>query len=123
MSPSAIVLSPTARTTETLERIGPGLPADATVWSDRRIYEASASTLLDVIRELPGEFSEAMLIGHNPGLGSLAVELAGSSPEAARMQAKYPTGALTSFSAGGSWNRVSPRNAKLELFLTPKELG
>jgi phosphohistidine phosphatase len=123
VTPDAIVLSPTARTTETLERIRPGLPADADAWTDRRIYGATASSLLDLIRELPADYGEAMLIGHNPGLGWLAAELAGSAPDAARIRAKYPTGALASFSFGGEWSRLSPGTTTLERFLIPKELG
>jgi phosphohistidine phosphatase len=123
VEPDAVVLSPTARTTETLERIRGGLPEDAESWTDRRIYGASASTLLDLIRELPESVGEAMLIGHNPGLGWLAVELAGNSPEAARMRVKYPTGALASFEIDGPWNGVAPHTATRPRFLIPKELG
>lgn len=122
MAPDAIVVSPTARTTETLERIRGGLPVEAASWTDGRIYGASAATLLELIRELPEGVGETMLIGHNPGLGWLAVELAAGAPEAARMRAKYPTGALASFAIEGAWNRTGPRTAKLERFLAPKEL-
>lgn len=122
MAPEAIIVSPTARTTETLERIRPGLAESADVWTEGRIYEASAATLLEVVHELPDEFAEAMLIGHNPGLGWLAVELAGNSPDASRMRVKYPTGALASFKFSGSWNRAAAGTATLERFLTPREL-
>jgi phosphohistidine phosphatase SixA len=64
-----------------------------------------------------------MLIGHNPGLGALAVELAEREPQAASMQAKYPTGALASFRVEGAWDRLSPRTATLERFVPPKLLS
>jgi phosphohistidine phosphatase len=118
-----VVLSPTARTTETLERIRAGLPDDVETWTDSRIYGASASTLLDLVHELPESVGEVMVIGHNPGLAWLAVELAGNTPETARMSVKYPTGALASFGIEGAWRRTTAHTTTLERFLIPKELG
>lgn len=122
VAPEVVVLSPTARTTETFERIRSGLPEDVEHWTESRIYGATASTLLDLIRELPNSVGEAMLIGHNPALGWLAVELAGDAPDAARMRAKYPTGALASFTLTEPWHRTAPDTARLERFLIPREL-
>lgn len=44
------------------------------------IYEASAWTLLHIVRSLPPEHEEVMLFGHNPGLSALAHDLCKSCP-------------------------------------------
>jgi phosphohistidine phosphatase len=44
------------------------------------IYEASAWTLLHIVRSLPPDVDEAMLFGHNPGLSNFAHDLCQECP-------------------------------------------
>src|SRR3546814_1190050 len=71
-----IVASPAVRVVETLDIFRPaaGLDALEPHW-DRRIYLASAATLLDVIREAGRDARHLLIAGHNPGLEDLVLML------------------------------------------------
>ena len=122
--PDAVVVSPATRTAETYELIKGGIRGDYEHWNERRIYGASTDELLGVIQELPEAVGEALIIGHNPAVESLALMLAGnaSGEGAARMRNKYPTGAMASFAIAAPWVRLRPEVAALERFVRPKDL-
>src|SRR3546814_19197429 len=63
-----IIASPAVRVTETLDIFQPaaGLDALEPHW-DRRIYLASAATLIDVIRDPGRDAGHLLISGHNPG--------------------------------------------------------
>lgn len=72
--PDLIVCSPAKRALQTLQLLD--LPADTVVY-DKRIYEASATTLISIVQALNDRFGSAMLIGHNPSMSGLASQLGG----------------------------------------------
>ena len=71
-----IIASPAVRVTETLDLFQPAAALDALEphW-DRRIYLASAATLIDVIRDMGKDAEHLLISGHNPGLEDLVLEL------------------------------------------------
>ena len=76
------------------------------------IYEAPESALLKVIRSTPAEIRTLLMIGHNPGLQDLSLDLVGDgSREArARLSVEFPTAALAIIDIeGDAWTRVPPR--------------
>jgi len=66
--PTLIVSSPAMRARQTAEFFKEGGHFDAEIQFDPRIYEASMTTLRDVISEFPDRFERVMLVGHNPGM-------------------------------------------------------
>ena len=66
-----------------------------------------------------------LLIGHNPGLETLAGLLVGSGDEdlRRRLAAKFPTGALATLSFEERWCALAPEAATLEAFAVPRELA
>src|ERR1700743_3822982 len=62
-----IVASPAVRVAETLDAMFEGYGKRLTPVWDRRIYLASAATLLEVVQETPDEVGSLLLVGHNPG--------------------------------------------------------
>src|SRR5262245_14700502 len=63
-----VLCSTSARTRETWQYASAaGLDA-GDVWYDRRIYNAAAETLLEVVREAPETAGTVLLIGHAPGV-------------------------------------------------------
>jgi phosphohistidine phosphatase len=64
-----------------------------------------------------------MLIGHNPGIQDLALSLARTGPEIARVRRKFPTAALATLEFSGSWRELAPRTAEVVSFVKPKELS
>ena len=63
-----------------------------------------------------------LLIGHNPGIGDLAVMLAGHGDRAARaaMAAKFPTAALALLAIDRRWSAAEAGAATLDEFWTPR---
>ena len=100
----------------------PGLGAPE-VWTEVALYAASAETLFQRARTLPDEVEEAMLVGHNPGLGNLLLLLAAPGELRERAEAKVPTGALATLEADiSSWSELEPGGARLVAFVVPREL-
>jgi phosphohistidine phosphatase len=80
--------------------------------------------LLERLRRVPVTVVSAMLIGHNPGLRELALDLASTGTELERLEAKLPTAALATLTfANADWNRLAPGEAVLAAYVVPKQLG
>jgi phosphohistidine phosphatase len=120
--PDLVLCSSAARTVETLERIRPVLPAGTSVEIEDGLYAADADELLAHIHGVPTTVACALLIGHNPGTGDLAVMLAGRGNGAARaaMAAKFPTAALARLAFDVRWSAVEAGTGTLEEFWTPR---
>lgn len=120
--PDLVLCSSAARTVETLERIRPALPAGTAMEVDDGLYGADSDELLARVRHVPETVACVLFIGHNPGIGDLAVMLAGHGDRAARaaMAAKFPTAALASLAIDQRWSAVEAGAATLDEFWTPR---
>lgn len=77
--PGIILCSPAQRARQTAGLLFKDMGGSMdTIQFDEQIYEASADTLMDLIRNLPDNSASAMIIGHNPSMGWLANQLADS---------------------------------------------
>jgi phosphohistidine phosphatase len=73
IKPDLILASPATRAAMTARHITEYLNTDiANLRFDVTIYEASASSLLKILQQIPNKFERVMLVGHNPALTSLA---------------------------------------------------
>ena len=70
-----VVASPAVRVVETLDEVQRGFGRTLAPAWDRRIYMASAVTLLDLVRDLPAAAGDVLMVGHNPGLEDLVLLL------------------------------------------------
>lgn len=119
-----VVASPAVRVVETLDHVGQGYGSDlAPVW-DQRIYLASTATLLDVIHGLPDEVERVLLVGHNPGLEELVLQLV---PDGGTLrdevEIKFPTATLAEMTFDGvRWEEVKADSATLTRFVRPRDL-
>ena len=119
-----VVASPAVRVVETLAGVESGYGRTlAPVW-DRRIYLASAVTLLDLVHEVPAATERLLLVGHNPGLEDLALWLVPISEDPLRMalESKYPTATLAEMTFAGDWADLKPGAAQLTKFVRPRDL-
>lgn len=119
-----VVASPAVRVVETLAQVETGYGRTlAPVW-DRRIYLASAVTLLDIVRESPAAAARALLVGHNPGLEDLAMLLVPLSDAPARvtLEAKYPTATIAEITFEGDWAELAAGAGRLTRFVRPRDL-
>jgi phosphohistidine phosphatase len=131
--PGQVLCSTARRARETWQFAQAGLAATPPVTFDARIYEASATDLLALIREVPPATGTLLLIGHNPAIEDLALLLVtapggGPGPGGAasgdleRMRSKFPTAAVAALGFHGTWPGLAPGQAQLTAFVTPHDL-
>lgn len=115
--PDLIISSPAERAKHTAELVKEAGEFSARIRFEERIYEASSSTLLDILSGVEDRFENVLIVGHNPGFENLVRILTGKSEE-------MPTAALAKISLSiKSWAEISPQSGKLEIFLRPKEIA
>ena len=119
VEPDHALVSGARRTRETWEALsaaaGWSLEADL----DAGLYAAGPDAALDLVRQVPDQVRELLVIGHNPTVGYLAQLLSdGTGDEAAtrEMTAGYPTCALTVFEYDGAWADLDLGSARVAAF-------
>ena len=115
LHPDAIIASPAKRVVETLAALAEGygsLGADY----DRRVFNASPETLLDVVRQADDGAQTLMLVGHNPGLHLLLLDLTHGDERGlrTRIEESFPTSALAAVDiAASSWTDAAPASGEV----------
>ena len=113
---------------ETWQLAAAELGGDPAVSFEAGIYQATADSLLALIRRTPGDVATLLMVGHDPGVPNLALLLAGSAADGAasgaldRIRAKYPTAAVAVLEFAGAWSRLGPGRARLTGFVVPRDL-
>jgi len=125
--PAVVLCSSAVRTRETLDVIAPVL-GEPEVLIEDGLYGASADGLLARLQAVPDSAESVLLIGHNPGIGDLALALAvdddGDGDALRRLREGVPTGALaTLVLADGGWAELRDGGAALADYVIPRELG
>ena len=124
--PGLILCSTAARTRQTLAPLVKSLSSPTPPISlEKQLYLASESELLERLQALSDDVETVMLIGHNEGIGELAVALAGLGPPEAlqRLRDKYPTGTLALLTLPqGPWSALAPGTCELLAFVRPRDL-
>ena len=123
--PDLALVSPATRTRETIALAMAHWPAPAPLQINRAIYLAEAPDLLNLLRAAPDEARTLMIVGHNPGLAELALNLtAGGDPQARmRMMESFPTCALALYEAPVEhWAELGFHSLRLKDFLTPDHM-
>ena len=123
--PDLILCSSAQRTQQTLELAFPRLPDTVEVRHSEEIYLASRRLLRRAVTATDPAFAHLMIIGHNPGMQSLANQLAGSGDddELAAMARKFPTAALAVIDFDEKeWRQIRPFSGHLNRFVRPKTL-
>jgi len=124
--PDVVVCSTARRARQTWELVAPELGGSPSVTFEPRAYDASALTLLYLAQELPSQYRAALLIGHNPAISDLANSLAAADGPPAADGAppppaiRFPTAAVAVLEFTGDWPTLTPRQARLLDFATPK---
>jgi phosphohistidine phosphatase len=121
-----VVAAPAQRVIETIDHVVTGYGETLAPAWDRRIYLASAATLLDIVRELPDAHGRVLLVGHNPGLEDLVLLLVPDrSDDALRdgIEEKYPTASLAELTLDSEhWTEFTANAANLSRFIRPRDL-
>jgi len=127
LAPDVVLVSTARRTLETLEALEP--------WDDTplvepmdSLYLANPLQLTAALHGVAETVRSVLLIGHNPGLHDLAMELAGpramtaGGVNEATLAKGFPTCALAEFVVAGSWWDLREGGGRLVRFLTPAML-
>jgi phosphohistidine phosphatase len=79
--------------------------------------------MIDLVREFPGGAATVVLVGHEPGVSRLVLQLAdrANAAERGRISAKFPTCAAAVLAVAGAWAGAVPGSATLEWFRTPRD--
>lgn len=117
-----VLCSPALRTIQTLEAIKPALEKTAEVTIDDSLYTFNPIHIIERLIEVQGSKKEVMIIGHNPGIQSIALTFAPPGSQRERISIKYPTGSLAIIGLeNGSWDLSNPVITSFR-FITPKEI-
>ena len=92
LTPDLVVSSDAIRARSTAEAVAAAAEYNGTILLDRRLYLASATEIVGVLRDvLEADVHTAMIVGHNPGLEELLARLTGTRED-------LPTSALARIS-------------------------
>ena len=120
-----VVASPAVRVTETIAEVEAGYGRTLAPEWDKRAYLASVATLLDLVRETDEAHARLLLVGHNPGLEELVLELVPDAAGGLRdaVEEKYPTATLAELTFDvAAWRDCGPGGATLTRFVRPRDL-
>jgi phosphohistidine phosphatase len=120
-----VLASTAARVRETIDGVQEKYDFGVPIRFDQRIYLASAETLLALVRGLGDEIGAALIVGHNPGLERLIVELTHNDKRGlrAKVDGKFPTAALAEIGLPAKhWPDVAPGSGEIVELILPKAL-
>ena len=116
--PDEVRCSSSARTRETLDRLG--LPDVTEVHFSRALYLAEAEDMLPELRRAEGDV--VLMLGHNPGIADFAARLLSDPPYDEKFQ-RYPTGAtlVVDFDEA-EWASVDWETGRMRELVVPRDL-
>lgn len=123
--PQVVLSSASRRTRETWALVESVLGGDPEVRFERSLYHADARGLLMEIHVQTNGVDRLLMLGHNPGIGDLAVYLAGAGDDGTidQMSRKFPTGALAVLEYPGErWAGLTRGSCRLVEFVRPGDL-
>jgi phosphohistidine phosphatase len=117
VNPSALVTSPAKRAHDTaLFFAREWKIASEQVQIEPRIYEATPSRLLEIVREFSDDWDTVFVFGHNPTLTSFI------NLFAAEYLANLPTcGIAHLVSTAASWKELGDSNTEMEALFLPRQ--
>ena len=123
--PELILCSTATRAVQTCQLITEPLGSSIKVHFEDGLYGASGTALLMRLRALPDKVKSVLLIGHNPGVQDLLIELA-SEDDPARLdevRAGFPTCAVATLRVSGHWSELGPSSACVKDLVMPSTLS
>ncbi len=124
-TPERIMCSPSARTRQTMELLRSGFKGKPQIETPDSLYLAGPLVLLKHLHAVKKRDAHVLIIGHNPGLHALALDLIATGPQdrIAQLGRKLPTCGLVvlGFDCAG-WDEVVAGTGTLVSFTTPADL-
>lgn len=127
LAPDLVICSSALRARETLDILLSQLaPPEPQTVIEPVLYMASASLMMQVIRQTATGVRHLLIVAHNPGLHGLALDLTGSGlrRDIASMAVKFPTCALAVLAfETDNWEDVRPAAGRLDRFVPARSLA
>jgi phosphohistidine phosphatase len=120
-----VLASTAARVRETIDGVKETFDLRAPVVFEQRIYLAAEQQLLSIIRGLSEDVRLPLIVGHNPALERLILELASEDEDhlRERVARKFPTGAFALLELPATrWSHVRHGRGKILELILPKDL-
>lgn len=114
-----VLCSASLRTRQTLEGLVADWPEEAVTYSEE-LFDADAEGYLGLARNF--DVPSLLIVGHNPSISELAVELVGDGDPhlRARMAGGFPTCGLAMLEGDAPLRELEPRSMTLSAYVTPK---
>jgi phosphohistidine phosphatase len=124
LSPDWIVSSHADRARETAEKLCKGLQIKkhGLLYFDDRIYEASIESLKSVLADCPSFKQRVLIVGHNPGLDNLLIDLVAESLIPDDDDKILGTANLARISLPDDWNQLDKGCGQLISITKPKDI-
>lgn len=121
--PDHALVSSAVRTTQTYQEM-----AGAAGWStapdlEPALYQAGPEAALDLVRLVPDDAGDVLLVGHNPTVAHVATLLsdgAGDRAAALLMAEGHPTAGLALFEITEEWGRLAWGDGRLSAFVVAR---
>lgn len=109
--PPDLVLSSTAvRARQTAEAI----PGAGATWVERDLYLAPAPVLRSRLQQVDDGVGVVLVVGHNPGLQQLAIDLCAEEADRAMLVGRFAPATMAVLDAAvASWDRLGTGSARL----------
>lgn len=123
--PDVVLVSTAVRASRTWELAQPALAeADVEVHAERRLYNAHADAILELLRERGGDAHTVAVFGHEPGLSTLARTLTDSETsdpqEVAGLSDRFPTAGVVVMRQRAVWADTAPESLVLSRVVVPR---
>ncbi|MEU5365103.1 histidine phosphatase family protein [Streptomyces sp. NPDC005925] len=121
--PDLALCSTAVRARQTWDLVAGQWGTPPPVRHDPRLYAAGADDLLAVVQAVPARVATLLLVGHNPGLEDLVLELAGDGlgDTLRQVRTKFPTSAVAVLARHGTgWRDLAPGTAVLTSVMVPR---
>ena len=125
LTPDIVYCSSATRAKQTWELVNRIVEKKKNVKYINKLYMANSSDFMDVIKKTDNDFKSLMLVSHNPGIESIAIELSKNENNKFHqiINIKYPTGALAIIKFNLSdWGKINYKKGEIYEFIKPKEL-
>ncbi len=123
IAPERVIVSGARRALETLDKLSMLFEVETRPIVEEALYLAPPATVLSLIQQLGSDARDLVVIGHNPGLTSLARSLAGPDPDPsalAGLSQGLAPGAFAYFeTALEDWSDLRPGGGRLVACAAP----
>ena len=125
LHPDIALVSSAARTCRTYELVAERTGPVAALHKEDKLYNASVGRLADRIEQVDAAMKTVLIVGHNPGIMEIAVELAqqGDLAEIDRLRGRFPPCGLAVLSFDAQdWAGACASGGRLDALVFPEDL-